>query len=241
MHRGAAGQETIPPIAKYPSRPSPQLKVNPMPHTWDLTTARGRRAMMIDMCRRRQRPGTGSDLDALMKGGPWMQWPDLSDVLGPIPWAVIGAVATRRYMPERVTRDLDVMISADDRHNAAARLRQAGWEETGRLTIGGTAWLSPEGVGLDLVESAEPWCREAIAEAQTTRDKQGLPVLPLPYLVLTKLSSGRVQDTADLSRMLGMADEAERDRVRETVARHVPQDSEDVDALIELGKLETGR
>ena len=212
-----------------------------MADTVDLTTARGRRAFLIAMCRRRQRPGTGSNLETLMEGGPWMVWPDLSEVLGPIPWAVIGAVATRQYMPERVTKDLDVVIADADGREAARRLREAGWEETGRLMIGGASWLSPQGVGLDLVECGEPWCREAIAEAQGNRDKQGLPILPLPYLVLTKLRASRGRDVGDLTQMLGMADEAERERVRETVARYAPEDTEDVDALIELGKLETGR
>jgi hypothetical protein len=209
--------------------------------TWDLGSARGRRAFIIDLCRRRQRPGTGSDLAALMEGGPRMEWPDLSQVLGGIPWAAIGAVATRHYMPERATQDLDVIVAAGDGDQAERRLREAGWERRGRLTIGGSTWRSSEGAALDLVECAEPWCEAAIAEAQTNRDQQGLPILPLPYLVLTKLAAGRLQDAADVSRMLGMAEEAERQRVRQVVTRHSPDDAEDVEALIELGRLETQR
>jgi hypothetical protein len=144
-------------------------------------------------------------------------------------------------MPERATRDLDALIPAADGREAGRRLREAGWEETGRLTIGGSAWLSPEGVRLDVVECSEPWCREAIAEAQANRDQQGLPVLPLPYLVLTKLRASRGRDVGDLTQMLGLADEAERNEVREAVARHAPEDLEDLEALIELGKLEIGR
>ena len=30
------------------------------------------------------------------------KWPDLTSVLIDIPWAVVGGVATRAYMPERV-------------------------------------------------------------------------------------------------------------------------------------------
>ncbi|MBM3497268.1 MAG: hypothetical protein FJX74_01235 [Armatimonadetes bacterium] len=170
-----------------------------------------------------------------------MQWPDLSQVLGPVPWAVMGAVATRHYMPERMTKDLDVLVPVEDGREAARRLRERGWEERGQLTIGGSVWLSPEGVTLDLIEGAEPWCREAIAEAQTNRDEQGLPILPLPYLVLAKLRAGRARDVGDLTQMLGLADDVARDRVRERVARYTPEDVDDLEALIELGKLETGR
>ena len=35
----------------------------------------------------------------------------------------------------------------------------------------------------------------------------GLPIIDLPYLVLMKLSASRTQDLADISRMLGLADE----------------------------------
>jgi len=38
-----------------------------------------------------------------------------------------------------------------------------------------------------------------------------------------------------------MADESQRERVREAVRRYAPEDVEDVEALIELGQLETGR
>jgi hypothetical protein len=91
------------------------------------------------------------------------------------------------------------------------------------------------------VECAEPWCGVAIAEAQANRDKQGLPILPLPYLVLAKLRASRGRDVGDLTQMLGLADAAQRERVRAVVRRYSPEDVEDVEALIELGRLETGR
>ena len=170
-----------------------------------------------------------------------LEWPDVGAVLGSLPWAVIGAVAARRYMPERMTRDLDLLVHADDASEAARRLLAAGWEATGRLTVGGSGWRSPSGATVDMLECAEPWCCEALAEAQANRDPQDLPILPLPYLVLTKLRASRGRDVGDLTQMLGLADERDRDRVRATVARYAPEDGEDVDALIELGRLETGR
>lgn len=47
-----------------------------------------------------------------------------------------------------------------------------------------------------------------------------------------------VQDTADLSRMLGLASEEELARVRAVVARYAPADTEDLESLIYLGQTE---
>lgn len=63
-------------------------------------------------------------------------------------------------------------------------------------------------------------------------------MLALPYLVLMKLASSRLQDTADLSRMLGLASEEELTRVRAAVARYAPQEADDMESLIYLGRLE---
>lgn len=210
-----------------------------MPQRPDIRTPRGRRALIIEMCRRRQKPGAGSDLVALMERGPTMEWPDMRRALDPLPWAVVGAVATRLYMPERSTVDLDIMVAEADLVEAEARLQAAGWERTGDLAVGGSHWRSQEGDQVDLLACEEPWCQEALAEAQDNRDEQGLPIIALPYLVLLKLNSSRTIDIGDLGRMLGLAEDEALDRVRQVVRKHAPEDLEDLEALIELGKLET--
>jgi hypothetical protein len=65
-----------------------------------------------------------------------------------------------------------------------------------------------------------------------------LPVLGLPYLVLIKLTAMRSQDWADVSRMLGLATEADLEEVRDVVRRYSPEDVEDLEALIMLGQRE---
>ena len=65
------------------------------------------RRTLIEMARRRQQPGAGSGEAFLRERTAQKQWPDLDPVLAPIAWAIVGAVATRHYMPERATRDLD--------------------------------------------------------------------------------------------------------------------------------------
>ena len=113
-------------------------------------------------------------------------------VLGPIPWAVVGAVVTRLYMPERATQGLDILVRADEADAVRRALSGAGFEFQGELTVGGSSWLSAEGAPVDVVEMAEPWLARALTEAQRNLDAQGLPVLPFRHLVLTKFQAGRV-------------------------------------------------
>ena len=170
-----------------------------------------------------------------------MKWIDLTPLLSPIRWAVVGAAATRLYMPERVTQDLDVAIEAADSPQARAKLTAAGFLYQGELSIGGSTWATPAGESIDVMEGHEPWWQEALAEAQTNRDAQGLPILPFRYLVLMKFQSGRVQDIADITRMLGQADANALDNVRALFKQYAPADISDLESLITLGKLETGR
>ena len=167
-----------------------------------------------------------------------MQWPNLSNVLDPLPWAVAGAVATRSYMPERVTQDLDVVVLEKDSLEVQRRLQTAGYSFDAPLAIGGSRWLSPQGMLVDIIEGRESWWAAGLSQAAVNRDLQGLPVLPLPYLVLMKLQASRLQDVADVSRMLGQASDDALDATRDLIARYRPELSEDVESLTTLGKLE---
>ena len=89
------------------------------------------RHALIEVARRRQRSGTGSALTFLKQRTARVRWPDLGTVLGDLPWAVAGAVATRLSMPERTTLDHDVLIAATDASTAYERLEQAGYTRMG--------------------------------------------------------------------------------------------------------------
>ena len=169
-----------------------------------------------------------------------MQWTDLTQALSPTPWAVVGAAATRRYMPERATRDLDILIHAASGAQVRAQLNAAGFVRLGDLPIGVATWRAPDGDDVDVIESGEAWVSAALLEAQTNRDGQRLPVLPLRYLVLMKFQAGRTQDIADISRMLGLASASDLDAVRALFRTHSPGDLDDLESLIALGKLEMG-
>jgi len=66
-------------------------------------TVAARRRLLLDMARRRAQPGTRS---ALEHRTAVARLPDLTPVLAGIPWAVVGAVAIRAYIPEPATQDL---------------------------------------------------------------------------------------------------------------------------------------
>jgi hypothetical protein len=196
------------------------------------------RKTLIDIAIRRQRPGTGSNLrrgDTALR-----EWPDLTDILRDVPWAVAGGVATRNYMPERGTQDLDVLVRSADLRRAESLFEHAGFEKTGELSIGGSTWRLPDATPVDLIEGRGPWVADALRLAGTNRDQQGLPVLTLPYLVLMKMESDRIIDSGDIARMVGMADEDARAATREVVGKHRPEFVEDLESIIALGDLEFG-
>jgi len=199
------------------------------------------RRLIIQLAGKRQRPGAGSSLAFLQRRTAMVTWPDLRQILGDIRWATIGGVATRHYMPERATVDLDILIAAEDARVARERLTQAGYQYLQELTVGGSTWRSPEGVEVDVLESSEPWVARALAAAEQNRDLQGLPILPLPYFVLMKFRSGRARDVADLAQMLGQAEADQLDEVRRVVAAFEPEALEDLESLITLGQMESGQ
>jgi hypothetical protein len=198
--------------------------------------ARLNRRAIIEMSGRRQRPGTGSNLPRT--GAPLRTWPDLREILAGIPWAVVGGVATRAYMPERATQDFDIAILSSDATSVAARLRGAGYTYHGPLSIPGDTWMAPDGTPVDVLEQGEGWWKEALAEAASNLDEGGAPILPLPFLVVMKFLAGRSSDFWDISRMMVYATDDEIDAVRAAVARLTPPDLEDLESLVKQGRLE---
>ena len=165
-----------------------------------------------------------------------ISWPDLRPVLEGIPWAITGAVATRAYMPERLTSDLYILVRRQDEGLVKERLAAAGYALGSPLAIGGFLARSPKGTEIDVILGDHGWLDEALARVR--EDGAGFPVLALPYLVLAKLAASRAQDIGDLSRMLGLASDEELARVREVVACYAPAEMEDLESLIYLGRLE---
>src|SRR5258708_31690680 len=77
-------------------------------------TPRQRRGLLLDLSRRKQKPGTGSGSAFMERRTAVNPWPDLREVLTGLDWAIVGDVATRAYMPERKTNDLDILVRSAD-------------------------------------------------------------------------------------------------------------------------------
>lgn len=165
-------------------------------------------------------------------------WPDLRPILAGIDWAIVGGVATRAYMPERMTKDLDILIHKRDSEAAIARLENAGYQVSSRLSIPGVLMLSPTGVEVDILFGTYAWLGEALKNV--TKDAAEYPTIGLPYLILLKMQAQRAQDWADVSRMLGWASDADVEAVRAAFKRFAPEDVEDLESLVYIGRQERG-
>lgn len=203
----------------------------------DLTMPARRRKVYIEIALRRCRPGRGSSL-AFLRSRTWSH--PVSDLRTIIqtPFVIVGGIATRLYMPERMTDDLDILIVAEHSKRIYAELEQAGSERVGELTADESNWRLSDGTILDVLKFEQVWVADAIADPNFSPD--GLPVIALPYLVLMKLQASRSQDLADISRMLGGADEEMLTSVRSVIRVYLSDASDDLESLITLGQLEMG-
>ncbi|NJN80568.1 MAG: hypothetical protein HC797_08915 [Anaerolineales bacterium] len=77
-------------------------------------TPRQIRGIMIDMALRKGKSGTGSSGEFMHRRTAMNLWPDLRPILKDVEWAIVGGVATRAYMPERMTKDLDILVYEKD-------------------------------------------------------------------------------------------------------------------------------
>jgi len=172
---------------------------------------------------------------------------NLTQLFTGISYVVIGGVATRLYMPERFTKDIDVLVGAQSYDAARERLQEATWQAASELRfpdsslgLRGYLWTLND-ASLDLLTSDKQWAEEACSTPAV--DQSANRIISLPYLVLMKLDSGRPQDTADVSRMVALAAVGTLDMVRDVLRRYA-RDSEtleDFDSLLEIGRWELGR
>ena len=199
-------------------------------------TVAERRAQYLALAQRHVRPGSGSSAAYLRRRTAIQPLFDLRQVIRNTRFLLVGDLATRHYMPERMTLDTDILVLAEDQEASEQELAGAGCQRLGVLAIGGSTWTLPDGTTLDVVISDAPWAQEAIERPLQTAD--GIPVIALPYLVLMKLYAGRAQDIADITRMLGGAADSALIEVRAAVARYNPEATVDVESMIVLGRLE---
>ena len=195
-----------------------------------------RRRQFISLVMKRVQPGTGSGLDFLNKRTWTYPVTDIKAIILQTQFVVVGGIATRLYMPERMTLDLDILVLTQDAKSLYAELEKAGSRKIGELAIPGSQWELPDGTSLDVLESNADWVSAALANPNIAPN--GLPIIPLPYLVLMKLRSARTQDLSDVSRMMGAANVHEITQVKQAICQYLPGALEDLESLIILGQLE---
>jgi hypothetical protein len=193
------------------------------------------RQKFIQLTLRRVKPGSGSTHKFLTTRTWKNQVTDLRQLIQ-VPYVIVGGVATRLYMPERMTYDLDILIHQDETAQAYLSLTEQQAKRMGDLSIGGTSWELPDKTILDIIASERAWVKTALRYPRMGSD--GQPVISLPYLVLMKLEASRTTDISDISRMLGQASDLELDEVRKTIEIYDPSSLEDLESLIMLGKIE---
>jgi len=195
-----------------------------------------RRRFFINLVKKRVQRGTGSSVTFLNRRKWGLPVSNIREIIKQVPFVIVGGVATRLYMPERMTVDLDILVKAEDARLIYQDLEQAGGQKEADLSIPGSQWILKDGTCIDVLEASDDWAKEAIEHPNYAPD--GLPVITLPYLVLMKLLAGRSQDLADISRMLGGATEQELQQVKTVITQYLPTAVEDLESLIILGKLE---
>jgi hypothetical protein len=196
-----------------------------------------KRKKIISLALKYAKPGSGSYYSFLKNRTLAYPIPNLREIFIKTPFIIVGGLATRLYMPERMTLDVDVLIVKEDALIAEDELQKAGCQKQGILSIGGSTWILPNSTSVDIIMLDEPWIREAIQNPVIASD--GLPYIDLPYLTLMKFQSGRLQDMADISRMLCDANENDLKKTRTLFQHYIPDAIEDLESLILLGKLES--
>jgi hypothetical protein len=194
------------------------------------------RKRFLSLAKKRVKAGSGSSIEFLNQRTWRFAVTNIRQLIPSIPFVVVGGVATRLYMPERMTLDLNIVIAANQAERAYQHLQNAGALKVSNLSILSSQWELPDGTSLDVLEVDEPWIDAALHSPNYAPD--GLPIIDLPYLILMKLNASRSQDLADISRMLGCATEPQLQQVKVIVQQYLPTAVEDLESLVMLGKLE---
>ncbi len=196
--------------------------------------------IFLRLALRRAARGSGSQRDFYMQRTAMQILPDLHTILAGISWALVGGIALRAYMPERMTLDVDIIVHERDTPIVQRAFMTAGYAIVAQLSIGRftVRSLIDAQKPIDVLTRSDPWLDLALSSP--TYDNAGYPVLGRPYLLLMKLQAGRTQDLADVQRLLALTPQNERQDIRDLVEQYSPDLVEDYDSLRTLADLEFG-
>ena len=192
------------------------------------------RRQLLDMAQRRAARGSGSSHTFLDRRTAIQPVPSL-DFLS-VPWVLVGDLAIRAHMPERITTELDVLIHHSDEPQARKDFQQADYLVDKSLSTDGFTAHRGDEVPIRILAGRAAWVQEAIQ--QPFRDAAGVAVLGRSHLMLTKLLAGRPQDLVDVQRMLRDTPEQERQNTRALINQYAPDMAEDYDQIIAIANAE---
>lgn len=154
-------------------------------------------------------------------------------------YALCGAYAMKRYVPERATYALDVMISSLSEREVHRVLVQ---QSVHHDYFSGTRQyyiLQSERLYLTTISIDEPWLDIALEGARSSLDPfSAEPTLPFEWLVFTKMYYGKRQDFMDCARLMARASEAQISLVIALLNQWLPESLDALRALYRVGKQE---
>ena len=119
----------------------------------------------LQIALRRAARGTGSSSAFLERRTAVQAIPDLPSIVGAIPWVLVGGIALRAYIPERMTLDAAILVHERDSAQVRDAFLAAGYQVTGLLSIGGFSVQAAETTDppIDVLTRADHWLDAALA------------------------------------------------------------------------------
>jgi hypothetical protein len=151
-----------------------------------------------------------------------------------IDFLLVGGHATSLYMPKRHTKDIDLLIRRSDAKQAYKDLILNGAAYVSDLSIGGSSYIL-NGEEIDIILYEDSIFNKMLS---TSKECSGIKVISLEYLIFMKLQAGRVQDLADITKMLAHASTKDINKVSNLINKVLPNEIEDFMSLVELSKYE---
>ena len=99
-----------------------------------------KRKQFISLVMKYVKKGAGSSIEFLNSRSWTYAVTNLNDIIKQAAFVIVGGVATRLYMPERMTLDLDILVKAEDAQLIYEDLYRAKGQKIGDLSIAGSQW-----------------------------------------------------------------------------------------------------
>lgn len=194
--------------------------------------------MLVQIALRRAACGTGSSPSFFAQRTALQALPPLQQVLGPIPWVLVGALALRAYIPERMTQVAEILVHTRDSGAVCTVFTAAGYQVVEDSDSTGFRLQSADQASLPIqVRTRQDSWLDAML-ALPVYDVAGSPVLARPYLILWHLQVGQPQHLADVLRLLAYTSETQHVEYTQLIQQESPELLADLQMLLMLADLE---